>query len=82
MRDDEDRLLTAAEVETVTTIPETGKPAISRHLVYMWRAAGLLEPRGMRGRSPLYRWSDVVTVDARMARRAIYANNHRARRAA
>lgn len=77
-----DTLLTAAEVEAFTTVQETGKPTISRHLVYMWRGAGLLEPKGARGRSPLYRWDEVQAVEAQMAKRAWQANNHRARRAA
>lgn len=79
---DPDARVTAAEVEFLTTPKPAGKPTITRHLVYMWRSAGLLVERGKRGRSPLYRWGDVVEVDKRQARAAIWANNHRARRVA
>lgn len=82
MRGGGDTLFTAAEVEAFTTVEATGRPTISRHLIYMWRAAGLLKPSGARGRSPLYRWDDVQAVEARMAKRAWRANNHRARRVA
>jgi hypothetical protein len=51
--------------ETLVTATEASKllPSVSPHLVYVWRAAGKLHPRGMRGRSPLYRWSDIVAVE-------------------
>jgi hypothetical protein len=77
-------LVTAVEVERLTTDDELddAKPSISRHLVYMWRGMGLLEPQGKRGRSPLYRWGDICDVERRMAKRAWSANNHRARRVA
>jgi hypothetical protein len=39
-------------------------PTVSRHLVYMWRSSGRLKERGKRGRSPLYRWGDVVKLEA------------------
>lgn len=75
-------LVTAVEVERLTTQQATGKPTVTRHLVYVWRGMGLLEEQGKRGRSPLYRWGDVTEVERTMARRAWQANNHRARRAA
>lgn len=53
---DRDAKVTAAEVERLI-------PTVSRHLVYVWRAAGKLEPTGMRGRSPVYRWGDVLDVE-------------------
>jgi hypothetical protein len=51
-----DVLVTAAEVERLM-------PSVSRHLVYTWRALGKLEPKSSRGRSPLYRWGDVLEVE-------------------
>lgn len=65
------RLLTAREAETLLPV--------TRHLVYLWRAEGKLSPAGRRGRSPLYRWQDLVAVerDARMS-----GKSHRGPRAA
>jgi hypothetical protein len=36
---------------------------VCRHLIYFWRAEGRLSPVGKRGRSPLYRWADVLAVE-------------------
>lgn len=36
---------------------------IDRHLIYVWRAAGKIEPVEKRGRHPLYRWCDLVQVE-------------------
>jgi DNA-binding transcriptional MerR regulator len=36
---------------------------VSRQLVNYWRSAGLLQPVGTRGRSPLYRLGDVLKVE-------------------
>lgn len=52
----QDAMVSAAEVERLI-------PTVSRHLVYVWRAQGKLSPAGRRGRSPLYRWCDVVAVE-------------------
>jgi len=45
---------------------------VSRHLIYFWVAAGKLAPVGKRGRSPLYRWGDLVAVElaTRLSRRS------------
>lgn len=53
---DRDAEVTATEIEQLL-------PTVSRHLVYVWRRAGKLEVKGRRGRSPLYRWGDVVDVE-------------------
>lgn len=55
---------------------------ISLPLICMWRRKGYLEVKGHEGRSPLYRYGDVEAVEARMAKAAWRANNHRARRVA
>lgn len=49
-------LITAAEIDRLI-------PSVSRFLVGMWRRSGKLQVHGMRGRSPLYRWSEVVEVE-------------------
>lgn len=36
---------------------------IDRHLIYVWRSEGKVAPVGRRGRSPLYRWADLVAVE-------------------
>lgn len=36
---------------------------IDRHLIYVWRSDGKVKPVGKRGRSPLYRWADLVAVE-------------------
>lgn len=36
---------------------------VCRHLIYFWRAEGKLRQVGRRGRSPLYRWGDVLAVE-------------------
>ncbi len=54
---DPNTLVTAVEIERQLT-------TVSRHLVYVWRSQGKLTERGKRGRSPLYRWGDVVQAEA------------------
>jgi hypothetical protein len=51
--------------ETLVTALQASRilPTVSRHLIYVWRAQGKLHPHGMRGRSPLYRWSDITAVE-------------------
>ncbi len=36
---------------------------VCRHLIGMWKRLGKLIPVGQRGRSPLYRWGDVLRVE-------------------
>lgn len=62
-------LVTAREVELVL-------PSVSRHLVYLWRDQGRLTAHGKRGRSPLYRWGDIIDVE-RDTRRADPAGQRR-----
>jgi predicted site-specific integrase-resolvase len=47
---------------------------VERHAIYQWRIAGKISPQGRRGRSPLYRWGDLIRVE-RDTRRA--AQSHR-----
>lgn len=68
-----DALLTATQLTNWFKV-------ISVPLIGMWRRKGHLEVKGYAGRSPLYRYGDVVEVERRMARAAWRANNHRARR--
>lgn len=37
---------------------------VCRHRVYAWRSEGRIAPVGRRGRSPLYRWGDVLRAEA------------------
>ncbi len=37
---------------------------ISRQVVAMWKTAGKIEPRKRKGRSPLYRFGDVMDRNA------------------
>lgn len=57
---DDDALVTATEVHAVW-------PDVSVQLIGMWVRHGKLEPKGRRGRSPLYRWGDVTAVEAAVA---------------
>lgn len=41
---------------------------VSRQLINYWRASGLIAPVGHRGRSPLYRLSDILAVEAETRR--------------
>lgn len=51
-----DATLTATEAAALI-------PRLSRHAVGMWVTRGKLQPVGKRGRSPLYRWADLVRVE-------------------
>lgn len=53
---------------------------ISVQLISMWKHNGKLQPAGRRGRSPLYRFGDLVKLEQQMATAAAAANNPRARR--
>lgn len=50
---------------------------VSRQLVNYWRSAGLLQPVGASGRSPLYRLGDVLEVE-RATRRSIQSRRRSA----
>ena len=54
---------------------------VSIHLIGMWRHAGKVTVRDMRGRSPLYRWGDLLQVE-RDTRRSPRSARNPARRAA
>ncbi len=67
-----DHELTATEAAAILPV--------SVPLISIWKAKGKLKPVGQRGRSPLYRWGDLVAVERAQALAAAAANNHRARR--
>src|SRR5262249_24503153 len=46
---------------------------VCRHLIGMWKHKGKLTVRGMRGRSPLYRYGDILKVE-RDTRRSGYSH--------
>lgn len=51
-------------------------PQISRQLIAMWVKAGKLTPCGRTGRSPLYRWGDILAVEA-ATRNSPYSSRYR-----
>jgi hypothetical protein len=67
---DLDALVTAAEAASLMR-----QAGVTRHMIYMWVRAGKVQPRGMRGRFPLYRWGDLLQAE-RATRRSGYS--HRA----
>jgi hypothetical protein len=69
-----------AQVTASQAVAVLGEGMVSLALICMWRRKGHLKPVGKRGRSPLYRWGDILAVETRMARAAVAANNPRARR--
>lgn len=54
-----DRVLVSA-TEAATLL--TGL-RVTRHAIAMWRQHGRIEPVANRGRSPLYRFSDLLSVE-------------------
>lgn len=36
---------------------------VTRDALYQWKARGLIAPVGYRGRSPLYRWGDLLAAE-------------------
>lgn len=71
-----DTLVTATEAAA-----ERGLP-VTRHTIGMWRHAGKVEVKGWRGRSPLYRWGDLVDVErkTRLATRHCHRSRPQPRR--
>lgn len=67
------RLVTATEFATLN-------PDVSIHLIAWWRTTGKITVRGHRGRSPLYDWDELCTVEAET--RASGKSHRRARAAA
>lgn len=57
---DLDALVSAREAEDYPPLQAQG---VTRRLIYEWRADGRLKPRGQRGRSPLYRFGDILRVE-------------------
>lgn len=55
-----DALVTAREAEDY---PALRANHVSRFLIGMWKRLGKLEPKGQRGRSPLYRFGDILEVE-------------------
>jgi len=55
-----DALITAREAEDY---PALKAAHVTRHLIYVWRAEGRLTTQGTRGRSPLYRFGDILLVE-------------------
>jgi hypothetical protein len=55
---DLDALVTATEAAASPHLH-----GVSRHLIGMWKLAGKVQTRGKRGRSPLYRYGDLVVVE-------------------
>ena len=43
--------------------PPMIKAGVCRHTIAWWRSSGRLTPVGQRGRSPLYRWRDVLEAE-------------------
>jgi hypothetical protein len=57
---DLDALVSAREAEDYPPLRAHG---VTRRLIYEWRGDGRLTPRGQRGRSPLYRFGDILEVE-------------------
>lgn len=55
-----DAQVTAREAQDY---PPLARAGVCRHTIAWWRSAGQIEPAGQRGRSPLYRWRDVLRVE-------------------
>lgn len=55
-----DALVTAREAQDY---PALKAAHVTRHLIYVWRATGRLRSRGKRGRSPLYRFGDILKAE-------------------
>jgi hypothetical protein len=55
-----DALVTAREA---ADYPALKAHHVSRHLIGMWKTLGKLNAKGKRGRSPLYRFGDILEVE-------------------
>lgn len=62
--------------DATLTATEAAKliPRLSRYAVGMWKARGKLRPVGKRGRSPLYRWQDLVAVERQTRERQAWTS--------
>lgn len=63
-----DALVTATEAQASPHLH-----GVCRHLIGMWKTLGKLEVRGRRGRSPLFRYGDILTVE-QQTRRSGYSH--------
>lgn len=63
-----DALVTATEAAASPALDD-----ICRHLIGMWKHQGKLQVMGKRGRSPLYRYGDVIEVE-RQTRRSGFSH--------
>lgn len=66
---DLDALVTATEAAASPHL----RGDVCRHLIGMWKTTGKLQPAGRRGRSPLYRYGDILEVE-RQTRRSGYSH--------
>ena len=57
---DLDAPVTAPEAQSYTPLKRHG---VCRHTITWWRTAGHVEQIGQRGRSPLYRWGDLLRAE-------------------
>lgn len=55
-----DALVTAREAQDFAALRAH---RVCRHLIGMWRHAGRLTAQGKRGRSPLYRFGDILKAE-------------------
>lgn len=53
-----------AQVSAIEAAGWLEKAGVCRHRVYAWRSEGRITEVGKRGRSPLYRWGDVLQAEA------------------
>lgn len=53
-----------AQVSAIEAAGWLEKAGVCRHRVYAWRSEGRITEVGKRGRSPLYRWGDVLEAEA------------------
>ena len=55
-----DALVTAREAQDHPGLKRHG---VCRHTIAWWRSTGKVEPLDRRGRSPLYRFGDILVVE-------------------
>jgi hypothetical protein len=65
---DLDALVTATEAAASPHLQ-----GVCRHLIGMWKTLGKLEVKDRRGRSPLFRYGDVIEIE-RQTRRSGYSH--------
>lgn len=55
-----DAQVTAREAQDY---PPLAKAGVCRHTIAWWRTTARIEPAGQRGRSPLFRWGDLLRAE-------------------